>query len=66
MLWEQWPQRWAEALDSCKRMGGITSDLHISSPASVQDVLSVEQELGREIPQSFREVLTGICVVCQC
>lgn len=59
LVWNNWQPRWEAALIACQRHGGDARSLEIAPPATESDVLVVEQELGYQLPLSFRTVLTS-------
>ncbi len=56
-VWNTWHERWAEMLPACERLGGRVGPLVIEPPASEDSILSVEDELGFQLPPSVRLVL---------
>ncbi|HUS16449.1 MAG TPA: SMI1/KNR4 family protein [Chloroflexia bacterium] len=57
-LWREWPARWQAALHACTRKGGQSKPLVVDPPATEQEVVAVEAQLGFRIPVHFRTVLT--------
>jgi len=59
MLWDSWTQRCNAVTNACQRLDIDCRECTISPPASEREVETVEVKLGRPIPVSFRNVLTG-------
>jgi len=59
MIWENWKQRWENALLACSNLGGRADELIIADPAMISDVEKVEAEIHLQLPESFRRVITG-------
>jgi hypothetical protein len=60
MLWDKWLARWKEFLDATDRLGGyVETPLEVDSPATEAEVAEVEEQLGFELPSSFRQTLLG-------
>jgi hypothetical protein len=56
--WGTWKKRINVIMRACERINGDCRDVIISEPATIEDVNSIERELGILFPKSFRQVLT--------
>jgi hypothetical protein len=52
-----WRERFEKSLEACAKKKGSCRELIVASPATEQQVISIETELGISIPPSFRNVL---------
>jgi hypothetical protein len=59
MIWDNWKQRWENALLACSNLGGRADELVIANPATISDVEKIEAEIQLKLPESFRRVITG-------
>lgn len=49
--------RWQEMLKAVSRIGGRADPLRVEPPATLDDVLALEQRLGASLPAALRDVL---------
>lgn len=49
--------RWQEMLQAVSRIGGRANSLYLEPPATLDDVLVLEQRLGTSLPAALRDVL---------
>ena len=49
--------RWQEMLKAVSRIGGRADPLRVEPPATLEDVLALEQRLGVSLPAALRDVL---------
>ena len=49
--------RWQETLKAVSRIGGRADPLRVEPPATLDDVLALEQRLGISLPAALRDVL---------
>lgn len=58
MEWEIWKNNWRKVLECVNRLGGeVSDDIYIDRPATEDEILAVEKELGVRLPESFRETM---------
>ncbi len=53
----KWVERWQAALTACEGLGGDNQSLTVAPPAALDEVLTVEHQLGCVLPPSFRTTL---------
>jgi len=58
VIWQQWVSDWQESLETMRRCGYETGELHIAPPATQKQVEALEAELGCALPADFRYVIT--------
>lgn len=54
-----WPAAWQRILDAAANHGSDCDELIVQGPADEKEVRRVETELGRRLPEGFREVILG-------
>jgi hypothetical protein len=58
MIWDNWKQRWENALLACSKLGGRADELIIAAPATISEVERIETKIQLKLPESFRRVIT--------
>ena len=56
-MWEEWKRRFQLIIEASKKSNCKRSKLNIEPPATMKQIESVENSLGKALPKSFRKVL---------
>jgi len=57
-MWEKWRERFHLIMEAAEKKGCESSKLNIGLPSTMEEIENIESRLGKNLPKSFRRVLT--------